>query len=141
MGCTCIGEMSLSKEFKISNVILVGKVISKDTFNIKDTLFPSLSIYKIKYQVLISRMIKGKIKTRIVSIISGIGNGDCGFSFEVGKEYLIYSTFENRHYRQGEIVKKFLATNICTRTKIIDGANMEIENLIKIRKHRKNLNK
>lgn len=59
---------------------------------------------------------KGKIKKEIIEITTGIGRGDCGFPFQLGETYLIYSSFENTYFEQGEKVPNYLYTNICTRT-------------------------
>ena len=47
-------------------------------------------------------------RRRFVSLSTGLGGGDCGFDFEVGKQYLVYAFKDDT----GE-----LSTNICTRTK------------------------
>jgi hypothetical protein len=46
-------------------------------------------------------------KQKPMRLSTGLGGGDCGFDFEVGKEYLVYAFKDET----GE-----LSTNICTRT-------------------------
>ena len=49
---------------------------------------------------------KGKLLTEL-RLTTGLGNGDCGYPFEVGQKYLVYA--------YGSDVNR-LGTNICQRT-------------------------
>lgn len=115
--CSCIGEATVNQEFKRSDVVFTGKVIYKKIINLTDTLMPAVKIQKAEYQLQVSTVLKGKIKQDTVTIITGVGGGDCGFNFEIGKEYIVYSSFENKYYPQGNRVSKFLYTDICRRTR------------------------
>jgi hypothetical protein len=59
-----------------------------------------------------------------ITITTGLGSGDCGFSFEVGKKYLIYANG----------TAKNLGTNICTRTNLLAQTNKDLVILNKLRK-------
>ena len=92
--------------------------MDKKVIRIKDSLMPLIKIQKAEYTIQITRVYKGKIKNSIIKLITGLGSGDCGFGFNVGNEYIIYCTYENKYYEQGEIVNKFLYTDICRRTRL-----------------------
>jgi hypothetical protein len=53
------------------------------------------------------------IATPSVSIHTGFGEGDCGFQFAVGTEYLVYAYVETDTI---DTQKRYLRTSICTRT-------------------------
>jgi hypothetical protein len=52
-----------------------------------------------------------------IAISTGLGGGDCGFPFQRGLEYVVYA-FRNSEGR--------LETNICSRTRRLDGAAEDI---------------
>ena len=62
---------------------------------------------------------KGNI-TQEVSITTGLGSGDCGYSFEVGKSYLVYAYGSNENSLQ---------TNICQRTGSLTDSSKDIKML------------
>lgn len=119
--CSCIGEATVKQELKRSDVVFTGKVISKkiiDTRSPTDTLMQGLKMYMAEYTLQVSTIFKGKIKQDTITIITGVGGGDCGFNFEIGTEDIVYSSFENKYYPHGNTVSKFLYTNICKRTRL-----------------------
>ena len=78
---------------------------------------------------------KGKIKTKTVEIITGVGGGDCGYSFNIGQDYIIYSNYKTHYYKEGKKVQKYLYTNICTRTcKSNSNEINEINKILKCKK-------
>lgn len=79
---------------------------------------PAIKIQRAEYKLQISTVFNGKIKQDTVTIVTGLGGGDCGFNFEIGTEYIVYSSFENKYYPQGNTVSKFLYTDICRRTRL-----------------------
>ena len=104
--CTCIGGNSVKIELRRSDFVFVGKVISKSLIEIRDTLgfigttnkgiWETYESAKYVYKVEIITIYKGKSKSKIIEIITGIGDGDCGFTFEIGKEYIIYSEYKKK---------------------------------------------
>jgi hypothetical protein len=121
--CTCIGECTFEKEYKRSSVILTGKIFLKKTIIAKDSLMPLIKIQRAEYTIRVTKLYKGKIETNLLKIITGMGGGDCGFEFRKGSEYIIYCSYENKYYEQGEIVNRFLNTDICRRTRLIADKN------------------
>lgn len=115
--CSCIGKATTKQELKSSDFVFRGTVIEKFTFVI-DTLFGDRYVYNVKYKFKVQSIYKEKKKYREQEVIitTGLGNGDCGFKFEEGKEYIVYSCFKNKHYSTGGQVGMFLYTSICKRT-------------------------
>lgn len=124
--CSCIGEESVKAAFRKYDVIVVGRVISIDNITMQVKNDPIQERHQAKLKVFnfhfkkvtieVRKIYKGKIKTEIIEIITGQGRGDCGFPFQIGETYLIYSSFENTYFEQGEKVSNYLFTDICSRT-------------------------
>ncbi len=115
--CTCIGKLTLKESFKQSDVIFWGKVKSKKLISIKNPEVSfTVNYYKVSFEV--KEIFKGKVKEDIITILTGIGGGDCGYHFQIGKDYVVYARHEkvyNQTIHRGSVAK-FLFTNICTRT-------------------------
>jgi hypothetical protein len=62
-----------------------------------------------RYRFTVTDVLKGEVR-RTVDVYTGLGGGDCGYSFELGQEYLVYAY----------ATRTGLSTNICSRTRIIN---------------------
>ena len=126
--CTCVGENTIQEEIKQSDYIFAGKIISKNIFIVNDTNLPSGFLMKqVEYTILAVKIYKGKTSNDTIRLVTGLGNGDCGYEFAVGLKYIIYSVYYNKYFAHGNNVAPFLYTNICTRTKRIH--NKELKKL------------
>ena len=74
-------------------------------------------------EIKIIKVWKGNLSQK-VTILTGRDDGDCGFRFKVGTNYLVYA-----HQSSDDLSK--LATSICTRTKRFTEAKAEIKLLDK----------
>lgn len=148
--CSCIGQRTVKEEIKYSDAVLVGKVISKDIVTLADSTaikmftndstivkgFPYETVIA-KYELLLTSKYKGNTTTDTIAIYTGLGGGDCGVRFEIGKNYVVFGESETYF---GQINndwpfpkgKNIYWTNICSRT-TLENQN-EIE---EIEKHRK----
>jgi hypothetical protein len=65
---------------------------------------------------------KGKAETQTITILTGLGGGDCGYYFSVNKEYLIYgreglfNILDNSGLKPVISQRKYYTTTICDRT-------------------------
>jgi hypothetical protein len=142
--CTCVGEENITSGIKNSDIIISGVVISKQIFTIKDTInkFGSSSqpIYdifedtRIKYEIMVETVFKGKQIKNNISIITGDGNGDCGYNFKVGEKYIVYANLKNKLATEEPIRERFYYTNVCKRTKTIN--QNEIDQLLRYKKYK-----
>jgi len=124
--CTCIGgKRTIKKAFKHNDIIFYGKVIYKEKvlFDfIPTSRGDTIKFYKDKYTFMIKKVFKGKIKCSTIEIVTGKGHGDCGISFKLGKNYIVYSHWEKLPFnpyllkQKRKLKEKYLDTNICTRT-------------------------
>lgn len=67
----------------------------------------------------VSRTYKGKVQ-RSATITTGVGHGDCGFEFRVGKSYLVYA------YRDSS---GLLSTGICSATALLEESQANLSYL------------
>lgn len=119
--CSCIGESSLKKSIKNSDVIFNGITLNKKEFEINLNLNSKRKPYyitKVEYTFLIVNKFKGIDTKDTIKIITGVGNGDCGIEFMLGREYLVFAKYSNKYFQGGEIVSPFIYTDVCSRTKL-----------------------
>lgn len=131
--CSCIGENSVKQEIKGSDAVLSGVVVNVDTIKI---YFQegNANFFRLKVDIQVISIFKGRLNSDIISVYSGIGDGDCGYSFQLGKEYLIYADFKTRHFNFSNSVQKLLYTDICKRTCALN--NDELKEISRYRKPR-----
>lgn len=133
--CSCIGENSVKEEVKRSDLVIVGKILSRDEITLPRDENNSLGreSERVSFRVLVTSRYKGKIQSDTVTIITGFGGGDCGVRFKVGESYIIYAV-EDIFIGYGEHTKmpNTFETNSCTRTGIAEEA--ELASLKKIKK-------
>lgn len=119
LACSCIGKKTVLEEFKSADAVFAGTVLSSDEFLVQDKSLPDgYKMYKLKVSILFASIYKGEIVKDTVSIVTGIGGGDCGIHFVVGEKYIIYARYLDKYFEAGNNVKPFLSTNICDRTAI-----------------------
>jgi len=144
---------SLEKEFDSRDLIFKGKVSSIDTLIYADTVYRSnnrkrgknydvIYVVSLVIKVDILATYKGSGMLHNASIITGLGDGDCGFPFDIGSNYIIYADKQQFHvienfdsYRsKGGLssapsrLMSTYSTNICTWTAAFDS---ERENKLK----------
>lgn len=81
------------------------------------TMLKGMIHMKVEYKIISEHVFKGSMLSDTISIITGVGKGDCGVRLSLGHEYIIYAVYENKYFPWSKEVPKFLTTNICTRTK------------------------
>lgn len=133
--CSCISNSNIKKAIKKSDLVIIGDVNLIQKIVLKHKLqgtnsYINFHFYKVTVNV--EQLYKGKIMSKTIEIITGVGGGDCGFEFKPKKKYVIYASKRNKLYAKGEKIKTFFYTNICKRTT----ENVDIEKF-KIEKFRK----
>ncbi|WP_277813381.1 hypothetical protein [Geobacillus sp. CAMR5420] len=112
--CSCVPPRSPSEEFTKSDAVFSGKVVRIYETTRKE---PEIRERVPKRAVVFSvnRTWKGVNETHVV-VYTGFHEADCGYPFEVGKEYLVYA------YDDTDWV-----TGICSLTKPLSLAKPDIE--------------
>lgn len=152
--CSCIGQRTVEEEVKHSDAVLVGTVLSKQLVTLIDStilkMFPDDTTMRnspmskmtiARYDFVVTDIYKGKITSDTLSIYTGLGGGDCGIRFEVGKKYIVYGENEtyfgqvNNDFKFPKAKNTFWTYN-CLRT--MDYYQDEITEIEKYAKRRKN---
>lgn len=101
--CSCIGKRTVQDEVKYADALVVGTILSKQIVTLTDStvlkMFLNDSTWRnssmskmtiARYKLLINEIYKGKITNDTLTIYTGLGGGDCGIQFEIGKNYIVY---------------------------------------------------
>ncbi|WP_160643384.1 hypothetical protein [Chengkuizengella marina] len=110
--CSCVEPFSIEDEVNRSDVVFIGQV-----YQIKDINRGGYSPKSVNFNV--TKTYKGIDQTQ-VNITTGQGEGDCGFKFRVGAEYLVYANYSNMYDEEA------LITIICDRTTGIANAKQDL---------------
>lgn len=148
--CSCLGQRTIQEEVKYSDAVVVGTIISNQIVTLidstilkmfsSDTLMQNSNFYKMpiaRYELLVLEVYKGKITNDTLLIFTGLGSGDCGIEFEIGKKYIVYGKNEtyfgqtNNDYKFPKAKNTFW-THICMRTNLFyEEEIIEIEKFTK----------
>ncbi|MDJ0645789.1 MAG: hypothetical protein QNJ57_07390 [Flavobacteriaceae bacterium] len=118
--CTCVDtnetlSIKVKKSYVSSNLVVTGKIIDKNTTHTSINYHPTDTVI---YTLELKEKFKGENNSRSIKIRS---NGGCGFSFEIGQYYLIYTyTLDGAN-----------VTDICTRTRDLNEVKKEELSVLK----------
>ncbi|PJC62649.1 MAG: hypothetical protein CO022_03395, partial [Flavobacteriales bacterium CG_4_9_14_0_2_um_filter_32_27] len=147
IACSCIGQRTVEEEVKHADALIVGTILSKKIVTLTDSTI--LKIYpndttmrnspmgKMKiahYDLLVQDIYKGKITNDTLIIYTGLGGGDCGIKFEIGKKYIIYGEKEtyfgqvNNDFKFPKAINTFWTYNCLRTTSYLQDEIAEIEN-------------
>lgn len=112
--CSCARPQTVEAQFSRSEAVFAGRVLEvKEQRNLNGSMTKA-ALFEI------SHIWKGGPESQII-IHTGSGDGDCGFNFEKGKEYLVYAQ-PSAMYGS----KELLITIICDRTNELDHAQEDL---------------
>lgn len=124
--CSCVGgEMTIEEAIEVNDYVLTVNVVGVDTIFIPyyaddfmsiDSTQPLWEFPYIKYDVLIKEVFKGREVSGQMSIISGVGNGDCGFIFKMNMDYIVYGNSNDG--QEFLLNREVITTDLCTRTRL-----------------------
>ena len=119
--CTCMAPATAAEAFEKSSTIFRGKVTK-----IYQSLWDTAGItrtgnYRVKFEV--TRRWKGS-QSRSIVVVTRLSGEACGFPFEEKKEYLVYVAPGPAN----------IETGICTGTKSVVGADLEMGQLDQLAK-------
>lgn len=111
--CSCMGPGPVCQDYWGASVVFVGTVIDSKLVPIKIGGFDHQERL---VRLSIDEGFRG-VEGAQVEVATGLGGGDCGFGFRQAQQYLVYAyEFEGR-----------LTTGICTRTKDISAAAVDLK--------------
>lgn len=112
--CSCADLPSVAQEFERSKAVFSGKVIE-----IKEkTSLKGYTIHSVLFEV--TNTWKGVKQSQLI-LSTGQGDGDCGYPFKKGQEYLVYADDSNMYGATS------LASVICDRTDILSTSQEDLE--------------
>lgn len=117
--CSCIGPQKVKKAMKQAAAVFSGTVenIEEIAFPLDAEFGPSEdSVHKLRVTIVVDQGVKGTQHGERLVVMTGIGGGDCGFPFVVGKQYVVYGFWWNRRINDESKMMRCLSTNICTRS-------------------------
>ena len=109
--CSCVGGIPLCESAWTSDAVFSGEVLSVQRMS-NETKEPFSSV-RVRFKVLESW--RGDV-SGVVEVKTGLGGGDCGYSFREGMTYLVYADS-----RRGG-----LSTGICSRTRPLSQAGEDL---------------
>ncbi|HEX8694280.1 MAG TPA: hypothetical protein VF746_17800 [Longimicrobium sp.] len=115
--CSCAGRVSPREQFERSDAVFRDVVVKVSRR--REEYGPNQWYLRKRVVVRVVERWKGAEAATVV-VRTGMGGGDCGYPFERGREYLIYT----RAAQNSE-----LATGICTRTNRIEHAGEDLREL------------
>ncbi|MBM7702415.1 hypothetical protein [Metabacillus iocasae] len=111
--CSCVPTVPVKEELEQSDAVFSGKVIRKE--HTKQNLYNdgfAMEVYAVTFEV--NRVWKGASNSHIL-VYTGMGGGDCGYSFKEGTDYLVYAHGNDQ-----------LIAEICSRTAELSSANEDL---------------
>lgn len=108
--CTCGASNTMSEAFN-SDLIFKGTVLNSRFENQKSKRFINMI-----YTIQVEKIYKGHYKSKIIEIISPSSDEECGFEFDLNKQYIIYSWNKREYSIIHNLPKNSFYTNKCTRT-------------------------
>ena len=117
MGCTCFAEKEslkkkVTKGFHQSDLIFTGNVIEVEPISRSERVQSSAD--PVIYTFEIIKKIKGVFEKRVIEIVSARGGSSCGYTFQIGKTYMVYANQSN-YYSTTTKNENDYTTNICKR--------------------------
>lgn len=153
--CSCIGLRTVQEEIKHADALIVGTILRKQIVVITDStileMFPNDTTMRnspmsrmtiARYDLLVQDTYKGKITNDTLTIYTGLGGGDCGIRFEIGKKYIVYGENEtyfgqiNNDFKFPKAKNTFWTYNCLRTTSYFQDEITEIEKFAKKQKHK-----
>ncbi len=102
LGCSCLGNVGVGQHFMDAKVVFVGRatMIGLDVLP-PNKHRPTREVTVVRFDV--EKWYKGG-RGKSVVVQTGMGGGDCGEDFRVGRSYVIFASGKRHH----------LATGICS---------------------------
>lgn len=91
IACSCLSSATVQEEKEQSSRVFLGHVAAIEVLRSPDRDRP----YKI-VTFAVSETFKGSPVHKL-QVSTGMGNGDCGYFFDSGREYVVYASGEDDH--------------------------------------------
>ena len=102
--CSCAGAPLPCESYWTASAVFLGTVTSSKNANPKPG---QDNFYRRAFQFTVDKSFRGVEGTE-VEVRTGYGGGDCGYGFEIGRQYLVYAYKDDSNR---------LVTGVCSRTR------------------------
>jgi hypothetical protein len=137
--CSCLSSGSPCQDYESSEVVAVGLVtaITEDTVDIMIEGVRHGAAVRRWVRLLVQQPLKGT-STSELTVVTGGGGGDCGYPFEIGNRYLVYSSGSPGIHLNpnqspqpppppaGVTAGPVIGVNICSRTRMLADAGDDL---------------
>ena len=129
--CSCAGPRAVKDALQDADAVFTGKVLTVSSASVGPSWHPTRVLFEVQ------SVWKGP-GTKQVTIYTGSGGGDCGYSFDVGQHYLVYGYSLSEHpsitVAGRELVSPIginygFGTGICSRTQPLSSATYDLQEL------------
>jgi hypothetical protein len=114
IACSCLADQPPCESFSKADAVFSGQVISIKSDSEDDGYRREHRMVRL----LVKESFRG-VSAPEIEVFTGLGGGDCGFGFQLGKDYLVYAY-------EREVDRK-LETGICTRTSSLAQAQQDLK--------------
>jgi hypothetical protein len=125
--CSCIGR-PVCGAFEIHDTLFVGKAVSMRIIETRIVGIP-FPVRRRVYRFEVTEPLSGTSHVSELEIETGLGGGDCGYAFEIGRSYLVDAS---RHGETGNPV-----TGLCNATKPESEAKNSLREIRQILAHQR----
>ncbi|MGH9753179.1 MAG: hypothetical protein ACREA2_10385 [Blastocatellia bacterium] len=113
--CSCAKAPAPCQAYAQAEAVFIGTPKEVSRIESKDKIGYGYRVFRFS----VDQAFRG-VNGSQVSVMTGRNDGDCGYGFKIGKQYLVYAY--RIHQKQ-----ETLSTSICTRTKPVRNADEDLE--------------
>ena len=119
VACICGGGTPPCEEYWNAAVVFFGTVARLSPMPVEEKLGERIVSYSKLLAIFnVEAAYRGEVEKE-VGVITGMGDGDCGYRFQIGERYLVYA-FVNEQTKR-------LETSSCARTRLLSEASADLE--------------
>jgi hypothetical protein len=122
LACSCAAIPPIREGVLRSDVVVTGDVVSIDTVTIEPRS-DGHTRQMIRYGILPEKFFKGDHADTLF-VLSGRDVSECGFMFEIGKQYIVYATKADVSDPGSDVLHAVNVTSRCTRTRLYTEAEV-----------------
>lgn len=113
----------MQDEIERLDAVVVGIIVGSEKVRVYDSFSEDQSMYReeVKFEMVVQKTYKGKKTTHTAYIYTGVGSGDCGYPFQVGRKYIVYAAAIDSSERYADETSTVgipdFYTSTCTRSR------------------------
>jgi hypothetical protein len=121
--CSCAYQPDPKKALEAAHIVFAGKVLDVKEDVWVDPKEGSVYGWRKAVRFEVNQVWKGVDQKEFIVLTNAGGESACGFDFEIGKSYLVYS------YKNNRADKDEWETGTCSRTNLLSAAKPDLEQI------------